>query len=347
MNSRYIFGSLTRTSDLASSGSSWVVHPVKRDEWDTGDYVVGKFESPTGSTNESVQLTTGRRAKLMRGDLVVGVLGVRKATLESVGDWHAIGDDGCMEDLTGSGLFGRETDHSYRFPSHPTYIYQGHVIRNGAKVCMRNFVPKLQVTSPYTCPTILILGTGMSVGKTSAARVIVHLLKEMGVKNVVGTKLTGVGFYGDILSMHDAGADAVLDFVDAGLPSTVVPLEQYKRSLRQLMYMISAKHPDIVVAEAGASPFEAYNGGAALQELASHVQFVVLCASDAYSVLGITQTFGIRPDIITGIATTTSAGISLVEELTGIPALNLCTDETFDELERLLRVALKDKVSLT
>jgi hypothetical protein len=348
MNNRYVYGSLTRNSDLPSTQSSWVVHPIKRDEWDTGDYVCGKFTKPTGSACEYVQLTTGRRAKLMRGDLVVGVLGVRKATLEAVGDWHAIGNDGRMEDLVGAGLFGKETDHSSRIPPHPSFVYQGHVIRNGAKVCMQDFVPTcLPVTTSYTCPTILILGTSMSVGKTWAAQVIIHLLKEMGVKNVVGTKLTGVGFYSDILSMRDGGADAVLDFVDAGLPSTTVPLEQYKQSLQLLLSMISEEHPDIVVAEAGASPFEAYNGAAVLEEMLARAQFVVLCASDAYSVLGIMQTFGLQPDIITGIATATSAGMELVEKLTGVPALNLCKDESVEKLEKLLRVALHDEIPLT
>lgn len=346
-NSRYHYASLTRTSDLSSTQSSWVVHPLKREEWSTGDYVVGKFVSPTGASTEFVQLTTGHRAALIKNDLVVGVLGSRKATLEAVGDWHDIEKDGRMQDLVGSGLFRKEKDHSSHFPPHPSYMYQGHVIRNGTKVCMQDFVPnQLQVatTTPYNCPTILILGTSMTVGKTCAARVIIHLLKELGVANVVGTKLTGVGFYSDILKMNDAGADIVFDFVDVGLPSTVVPPEHFKYPLRQLLSMISATHPNVVVAEAGASPLEDYNGSIVLEEMAHHAKFVVLCASDVYSVLGFTQECGLTPHLVTGIVTTTSAGIELVERLTGIPALNLCTKDSVTELEKLLRVALKDEI---
>jgi len=344
-NNRYIYGSLTRTSDLPTTQSSCVVHPLKREEWATGDFVVGAYTG-TGSPTDIVELATGRYARLMRNDLLVGALGIRRATLESVGDWHNIGVNGRMEDLTKSGFFGRERDHNIRIPDAPPFVYQGHVIRNGRKVCMQDFVPPLPETTPYTSPTIIILGTSMSVGKTSAARVIIHLLKRMGVANVVGTKLTGAGCYSDILNMHDAGADAVFDFVDAGLPSTVVPLEQFRESVHVLLSIVSSQHPDIVVAEVGASPFEAYNGAAALLKIAHRAEFVVLCASDPYAVLGISQTFGIQPDVVTGIATATSAGVNLVERLAGVPALNLCTEESVDELERLLRAALKDKVPL-
>lgn len=292
-----------------------------------------------------MEVTTGRHAKLVRGDLLVGALGIRKATLESVGDWHSIKSDGRMQDLTRAGLFGSETDHSTRILPHPTFLYQGHVIRQGAKVSMKDFVPQQQqVLSTYDCPTVLILGTSMSVGKTCTARVIIQLLKNMGFSNVVGAKLSGAGCFSDILSMHDAGADAVFDFVDAGLPSTVgIPLEQYKESLRILLSMVSLQQPNVVVAEAGASPFESYNDTETLVEMASRAKFVVLCATDAYAVVGMMHLLGIKLDIVTGMATSTSAGVDLVETLTGIPALNLTRDDSVDVLKELLRVALKSK----
>ena len=342
-NNRYVYGSLARISDLPATQSSWVVHPIKREQWETGDYVVGKYDS-SPSTPDYIELTTGRRAHLMKGDLLVGALGgVRQATLESVGDWHDIGMDGRMEDLTNAGFFAKEANHNIRIPPAPSFLYQGHVIRKGTKVCMHDYIPPVVACSrPYNSPTILILGTSMSCGKTFAAKVIIHLLKKLGVGKVVGTKLAGAGCYNDILNMQDAGADAVLDFVDVGLASTVVPVEQYRQSLKLLLSMISAQNPDIVVAEAGASPLEDYNDAAVLSVLAQGARFVVLCASDAYAVVGIEEVFGIKPNIVTGIATSTSAGMALVEKLSGIPTLNLCTDESIAELELLLRASLKD-----
>lgn len=348
MNKRYIYGSLTRTSDLTSTEDSWLVHPLKRDEWETGDYVVGKFVAPKCTDTEWVELTNGRHATLVRDDLLVGALGVRKATLESVGNWHSIGNDGLMQDLTRAGLFGKEMDHSPRIPPHPSFLYQGHVIRSGMKVTMQDFVrPTSPQTARYDCPTILILGTSMSVGKTCTARAIIRLLKRMGVERVVGVKLAGAGCLSDILSMHDAGANAFFDFVDVGLPSTAVPPEQYKKRLELLLSMVSSQQPNAVVAEAGASPLEPYNDSEMLVAMADSAQFVVLCASDAYSVVGFKHLLGIRPDVVTGIATATSAGRELVEKLSGVPALSLTTNESsMDEFKELLMAALKDSVSL-
>ena len=69
--------------------------------------------------------------------------------------------------------------------------------------------------------------------------------------------------------MRDAGADAVLDFVDVGLPTTVCPAADFKPALRTLLSMISGEEPDVVVAEAGASPLEPYNGGTVMAEVGS------------------------------------------------------------------------------
>ena len=69
--------------------------------------------------------------------------------------------------------------------------------------------------------------------KTTAAKRIVRVLKARGLR-VGGAKLTGVGRYRDILGMRDAGADFVLDFVDAGLPSTACPADEFEPALRLL-----------------------------------------------------------------------------------------------------------------
>ena len=67
----------------------------------------------------------------------------------------------------------------------------------------------------FELPVVLLVGTSMSAGKTTSAKVIVRLLREAGLV-VVGAKLTGAGRYRDILAMQDAGADYIFDFVDAG-----------------------------------------------------------------------------------------------------------------------------------
>jgi hypothetical protein len=339
MSDRYFFSSLTRISDLESR--PFTVSPLPREQWATGDYAIGEVIPPL-DRNAKIELANGRMAQILVGDVIIGAFGVRRATLEAVGDWSAIASDGCMEALTSAGLWGKATSISFLLSSALTsLVYRGHVLREGRKVCMRDFVPVLP-DCHYDCPTILIIGTSMSAGKTTAARVIVHQLKQIGLK-VVGAKLTGAGRYRDILAMSDAGADRIFDFVDVGLPSSVCPTEEFRHSLRRLLTLIAAQEPDVVVAEAGASPFEPYNGSVVLEEIKEQICCTVLCASDPYAVIGVMQSFGLIPDLISGITTNTTAGIELVEKLTGVKALSLGERKSVPDLIQLLQAKLRKR----
>ena len=74
--------------------------------------------------------------------------------------------------------------------------------------------------------------------------------------------------------------------------------------------------------------------------LAQQVIFTVLCASDPYAVVGVSQSFGIQPDVVTGVATSTTAGVELVEKLTGVLALNLAKSAAQEKLLALLKAVL-------
>ncbi|ACK64144.1 conserved hypothetical protein [Rippkaea orientalis PCC 8801] len=336
MKPHYFFSSLTRISDLKSD--NFILSPLPREQWAMGDYVAGEVLSPV-SLSAQVELPDGRLANLLPGDYIIGAFGVRRATLEAVGDWQSIEDNGIMQNMTYAGLFGKVTSQSYLLPPLTSLIYRGHVVRNNQKVCMSDFVHCLPEIS-YQCPTIMIIGTSMSAGKTTAARVIIHLLKQWGL-TVIGAKFTGAGRYRDILAMKDAGADHIFDFVDVGLPSSVVPPEEFRILVRQLLTMIASENPDVAVIEAGASPLEPYNGSVVLEELKDKICCTVLCASDPYSVTGVSQSFGLIPDLITGIATSTSSGVELVKKLTGIEALTLSDPTALPALSRLLQDKLK------
>jgi hypothetical protein len=98
---------------------------------------------------------------------------------------------------------------------------------------------------------------------------------------------------------------------------------------------------DVIVAEVGASPLEPYNGKAAVELLDEQIAFTVLCASDPYAVVGIEDAFGHPPDLVAGMATNTTAGIDLVEQLADCPALNLREERTKEPLGDLLADALR------
>ncbi len=309
--------SVTRISDL--DRKSYEVVRLPKEKWATGDYVIGEVSGPSRRVN-SIELASGRMVSAMPGNQVVGAFGNRTATLEGVGSWADIEDDR-MDAMTSAGLFGSFTSMSALLPQTVELNYLGHVSRNEKKVCMPEFAVG-PATGAFNVPTILIVGTSMSAGKTTTGRLIVHELQQMG-KKVIGVKLTGAGRFRDILSFRDAGATAVYDFVDAGLPSTVVPESDFRQAIRPLLYQIASHEPDFVVAEAGASPLEPYNGTAAIEELGNNISCTILCASDPYAVVGVEQAFGLKPDLVSGPATSTSAAIDLVHKLSGVEAINV------------------------
>lgn len=203
---------------------------------------------------------------------------------------------------------------------------------------MEDFVKPVQ-ESVFDIPIVLFIGTSMSAGKTTSARIVTNIFKMAGLK-VVGAKLTGAGRYKDILAIKDVGADAVFDFVDAGLPSTICSEELFSGKINYLKNLIASVDADVAVIEIGASPLEPYNGELAVEAIRDHIKFIILCASDPYAVLGLMKAFKINPDIVTGICTNTLGGRHLVEKLCDVNALNLIDPENTPSLKRILSKSL-------
>jgi len=327
--------SVTRIANL--SAQDFETRTIAREHWDTGDYVVARVSNNSGRLRE-LELADGRMTEVMEDDLLVGAFGTRAATLEAVGDWRSIDDSGELNALTAAGLFGKVTSLSPFLAAPMRLQYQGHVLCNEQKLTMRGCRPPIEIID-FDIPVILIVGTSMSAGKTTSGRIIVHLLSKMGLK-VVGAKLTGAARYRDMLSFKDAGASAVYDFVDAGLPSSAVDPALYREALPYLLSLIAGDKPDVLVAEAGASPLEPYNGAIAKEMIRDQVRFKLLCAQDPYAVVGVQQAFQRTPDLVAGGAANTDAAIALVHKLTGLPALNLMDPNSRDELANRLCKAL-------
>jgi hypothetical protein len=339
MKPHYFFTSVTRNSDLSEVPID--VEALDRSQWSTGDFVVGRV---TGKRNRLYRCETrvGRMADMVRGDLMVGALGERAATLEGVGNWQAVSDDLVMEALTPAGLIGKATSTSLFLPEFMRLEYLGHVTRGQVKLGMMDFVVQAKPAT-FGMPVILLIGTSMSSGKTTSGQVIIRALNYLD-KNVVAAKLTGAARYRDILSFHDAGASQVFDFVDAGLPSTVCSAGRFRDAMELLTSRIAATQADVLVAEAGASPLEPYNGDLFMDYVRELTRFTVLCASDPYAVLGVQTAFEghLQADLVAGPAANTDAAEALVKKLTGLHALNLRERSNYPELLTLLTKALQD-----
>ena len=326
-----IYGSLARIADFRNS--NFDVTPLPRSEWAMGDYIETEvFGLPTPLYH--IEDRSGHMVRVEPGDWVIGALGDRTATLEGVGSWRDTTPEGYMNALTSAGLMGLYTSLSQLLPPPLKLKYRGHLCRKGRKVCMSDFAMRSD-THEFSVPTILLVGTSMSAGKTTAGRRVCKELDRAGLF-VVGAKLTGAGRYRDILSFLKTGATKIFDFVDAGLPSTTVSEDEYRAAIRPLLNHINSLEPDYLVAEAGASPLEPYNGAAIIEELSDNVICTILCASDPYAVVGVEKAFGLKPDLVTGPATQTTAAVELVYKLTGVHGINVIDPDAKEAFRQFL-----------
>lgn len=330
--SEVLFGSVTMIAELPEWPFDY--QPIPKAHWEAGDYVVAEVLPQGEGTHEGFELTSGRHVHAMTGDLLVGAFARRFATLEAGGSFEAIGDDGIMNCMSQGGCFGLITSKSRFTPRLMRIRYVGHVMVAGDKTNMRDHVPEPPDTK-FELPVLLIVGTSMSAGKTFSARVAVRLLKELGHK-VVAAKLTGAGRRRDVLSMGDAGADHIFDFIDAGLPTSICPPEEYKAAVGGLLSRMADTDATVTVIEAGASPLEPYNGATVVELLGDHIAYTVLCASDPYGVVGIQGAWDRKFDLVAGPSANTEAGIQLVRRLCDLPALDLMSDESYPDFRRRL-----------
>ena len=334
MKKRYFFLSLTRIADFTQE--EIVFNKIARKKWDNGDYVACKVIKPPGTMK--VEMTCGRMGEIAEGDILIGALGERFATREATGSFREVGKNLKMHLLTSAGIFGQMTSISSFIPSLVRLKYLGHIQRDSKLLNMKDFGLKGDFPK-FETPVVLVVGTSMSAGKTTACKILIRQLKLAGLK-VVAAKLTGAGRYRDTLGMLDAGAEHIVDFVEAGLPSTVLPGKEYVVALKAMLGYIQQQKADIVVIEIGASPLEPYNGTYAIKFINPYVKFRVLCASDPYAVYGVMKAFGSRPDLVSGIATNTKGGRQLIKKLCNVRSLNIIHTECQGTLQKLLNEKL-------
>lgn len=318
-----------------------------------GAVIVGRIHGEKSAYNQ-LEDVHGRLSVLHDGDVIVGALGHRNALQGYEGVMpEAVRTGDRLELLNTGGVIGRAISASpdvgapfevevfgqvLSFPEFGSRVGQPAFIDSGA-VKGQPEVPPV--------PVIYIAGTCMNAGKTHAACALVRRLSQEGLK-VGGAKLTGVSLLRDILSMRDYGADAVLDFTDAGIACTSP--ETAGRIARIVLTELAARGVDVIVAETGDGIMGEYGVQTILtdRELQAWGKVHLLCANDPVGVAGALQhfreKFGLEIDVVTGPATDNRVGTRFVESL-GLPAANarsnpkLLCDIVVEKLRPHLRTA--------
>jgi hypothetical protein len=299
-----------------------------------GAVIAGRIRGEKSVYNQLEDIH-GRLSVLHDGDVIVGALGHRNALQGYEGVMpKSVKPGDALNLLNVGGVIGTAVSGSPDVGAPFEVEVLGQVLlfkefgsRVGQPASIESGAVKGQPNAPQV-PVIFIAGTCMNAGKTHAACALVRRLSQEGFK-VGGAKLTGVSLLRDILSMRDYGADAILDFTDAGVPCTGP--ETSAQIARTILSELANRGVDLIVAETGDGIMGEYGVQTILadRELQTWGKVHVLCANDPVGVAGalthFRNTFGLEVDVVTGPATDNRVGTRFVESL-GVPASNARTN---------------------
>ena len=278
-------------------------------------------------TYGNLELPTGRLAKINRGDLILGVLGKRRALKGFVGDVPdsaAAGDK--LHLLNMGGVIGLCTGHHSSFSDAIEVEVVGIAVNSDRRVWNigdNAIEPSNQLSA--SAPLVVIAGTCMNSGKTVAATEIIKQAANAGLR-VVGAKLSGIACLRDTLHMQDHGAVATASFLDCGLPSTV-DYGNLAPDAKALLNHLNTFEPDLIVVELGDGIVGGYAVDSVLldAEIKEAISSFVFCASDYVGVIGgvaVLKEFGISVDVVAGSVTDSQMGEDFVREHFGLEAGN-------------------------
>ncbi|MBX5459506.1 MAG: hypothetical protein IRZ28_00305 [Steroidobacteraceae bacterium] len=286
------------------------------------------------STYNTLELTSGRMAKVGKGDIVVGALGHRKALFGYSGHVpKTVRPGDVIQLLNIGGVLGvcdsvnpdkgkpfdcRVIGVALHFP------YLGERIGVPARVGSRKLDAAAKLDTRGV-PVVALAGTCMEAGKTAAACAIVSRMRHRGLV-VDAFKATGVSLRRDILAMEDAGARRSMIFTDLGIVTTT--RASGPALTRTMLTELAAGKPDVIVFELGDGILGTYGVDAILEaeDVRSALTGVVLSANDPVAAWGgvklLRERFGIEPCVVTGPATDNSVGVEIIEQQLGVPAFN-------------------------
>jgi hypothetical protein len=279
------------------------------------------------ATYNMLELPSGRLAKINPGDVIVGVLGRRRALKGFVGDVPpsvAAGDQ--LHLLNLGGVIGLCTGHHSSLGDAIKVEVIGVVCdEEGRALNIANASLPLRSSLGESAPIVMVAGTSMNSGKTYAAAEIIKQATRAGLRVAAG-KLSGVACLRDTLNMADHGAIATASFLDCGLPSTV-DAGDLSPVAKTIISRLNESSPDVIVIELGDGILGGYSVESIFDdaELQKATAALIFCASDyvgAWGGIALLRKRGIEIDVISGSVTDSKMGEDYVETEFGVPAAN-------------------------
>lgn len=295
-----------------------------------GDVVVVRALSES-VTYGNLELPNGRLAKINRNDILIGVLGKRRALKGFVGDVPAsvkTGDK--LHLLNMGGVIGICKGHHSSLSDAIEVEVLG-IASDELDLTLNIADNALKPTDflKSSAPIVVVAGTCMNSGKTVAAAEIIKQAAHAGLK-VAGAKMSGVAALRDTLNMEDHGAFVTASFLDCGLPSTV-DVENLALVAKAILNHLNSFEPDLIVVELGDGIVGGYAVDSVLKdfEIKNAISSFVFCAGDYVGVVGgmaVLKNLGIEIDVVAGSVTDSQMGEDFVEQNYNVKAGNARRD---------------------
>jgi hypothetical protein len=290
------------------------------------------------STYNTLELTSGRMAKVLKGDIVVGALGHRKALFGYSGHVPpSVRAGDVIQMLNIGGVLGIcdsvNPDKGKPFDCRVLGVvlhfpYLGERIGVPARVGHKKLDQAAKLDT-HGVPVVALAGTCMEAGKTAAACAVISRMRHRGLV-VDAFKATGVSLRRDILAMEDAGARRSAIFTDLGIVTTTKA--NGPALTRTMLTELSAGKPDAIVFELGDGILGTYGVDAILEcpDIRSALTGVILSANDPVAAWGgvklLRERFGIDPCVVTGPSTDNAVGVEIITTQMGVSAFNAITN---------------------
>ena len=281
--------------------------------------VVEKMGRHTG-----IELDCGRKAGFSEGDVIGVAFGHRYATRQFLGDVPPLMDRYDM--LSQGGVCGRVLSAPASFKE-PTVLRPLGYLANdyGQKTNLRDGA--LAPVETQRAKTLIVVGSSMDAGKTTAAASTVRGLCRSGLRVNAG-KLTGTACAKDPLKMNDAGADRTLDFTSAGFASTAMATRSELEAIADsLITNLSVDSPDMLVLEIADGLIQRETkmllDYLVSENLLDHIAVAVHDAMAAPACVDLLlRNWGLSPIFVSGAATVTPLSTQELQSLVQQPCLS-------------------------
>ena len=283
-----------------------------------GDIVLAQLEKI--GKNTRLELASGRTCNLHVGDLLAVTFGNRYATQQFEG--YAQSDQDNCDLLSMGGVCGLvKSKHDGVAEPSKLRLLGSLGDAHGRVLHLRDFAVTA-LGGAHQPSVVVVCGSAMDSGKTHTAASLIVGLRREG-QRVASVKLTGTATGRDLWKTMDTGACVALDFVDGGYPSTFLcSLAELLDLHRKLLSHAASKSADWVVIEIADGLLQRETS-ALLQSSAFRdtVDGWLFATNDPLGAVGgisMLRAWGIRPEAISGIITTSPLAMQEAQAATGV-----------------------------